>query len=86
MKNELKDNESICSDCGTLINDDTETKWSEEADPYCKDCFEKLKLKEVLRMCLDWYEEAPIDEIEAVEIAISKNFPSIEIREILENE
>jgi len=36
-------------------------------------------------MCLDWYEEAPIDEIEAVEIAISKNFPSIEIQEVLEN-
>ena len=36
---EIKDNESICSRCSKKVNDDTETKWSEEADPYCSNCF-----------------------------------------------
>jgi len=39
---ELKDNESICSECDKKINDDLgETKFDEYADPYCKDCFKK---------------------------------------------
>ena len=35
---ELPDNISICTICGCKTNDDTETKWSLEAEPYCKEC------------------------------------------------
>ena len=35
----LSDNISICSNCDTKTDDDTETKWSEDADPYCQECY-----------------------------------------------
>lgn len=41
------------------------------------------ELKEVLRNCLDWYDEAPIEEIEKVEDALQKKFPAKEIYEVL---
>lgn len=42
MTHKIRDNESICTGCDRLINDDFETKWSEGADPYCKKCYNKL--------------------------------------------
>ena len=36
----LKDNESICTGCDKKINDDVETKWNLDAEPYCRECFE----------------------------------------------
>jgi len=38
---ELEDNISICTECGERTNDDTETKWSRDAEPYCKDCLKE---------------------------------------------
>jgi len=38
----LKEYESICVDCDKKINDDTETKWSQDAEPYCKNCYNKM--------------------------------------------
>lgn len=38
---ELKDNESICTECGNVTKDDKETKWDEDAQPYCGKCFKK---------------------------------------------
>lgn len=43
---ELADNISICSECGKQVNDDTETKFDEQADPYCDNCYIKVELKE----------------------------------------
>lgn len=35
----IKDNESICSECGKKTNDDLgETSFDEWADPYCNEC------------------------------------------------
>ena len=45
----MRDNESICSECDKKINDDVETKWDLDADPYCRECFTdemKNKVKE----------------------------------------
>ena len=38
---DIKDNESICSECDKKINDDVETKWDLNAEPYCKKCYNK---------------------------------------------
>lgn len=35
---ELTDNISICTGCGKKTNDDTETLFNYDADPYCKKC------------------------------------------------
>ncbi len=82
INEELKVNESICTNCDKKTNDDTETKWG-ETSPYCEKCFKEKELIEVLNMCLSWYEEAPIKEIEAVEKAINQNFPYKEIKEVI---
>ena len=36
---DIRDNESICSECDKKINDDVETKWDLDADPYCRECY-----------------------------------------------
>jgi len=41
MPSELPDNTSVCSECDKHTNDARETRWSEEADPYCKECFKE---------------------------------------------
>ena len=38
---DIKDNESICSECDKKINDDVETKWDLNAEPYCKKCYKE---------------------------------------------
>ena len=35
----IKESESICSECDKKINDDVETKWDLDADPYCRECY-----------------------------------------------
>ena len=45
MINGITDNESICVICDTKINDDTETKWSVDADPYCNKCYKQEENK-----------------------------------------
>lgn len=42
MEIEFADHFSVCTECDKHTNDARlETKWSEDADPYCKECFEK---------------------------------------------
>lgn len=36
---DLTDNISICTECGERVNDDTNTKWDKDAQPYCGKCF-----------------------------------------------
>jgi len=72
----LKENESICSGCDKKINDDTETKWSKDADPYCKECFEKLNEEEE--------EEKDIEEEHEEEI--KGNEEEEEEKEVIEKE
>ena len=44
---DIRDNESICSECDKKINDDVETKWDLDADPYCRGCFtDEMEIKE----------------------------------------
>jgi hypothetical protein len=43
MEVELADHFSICTECDKHLNDARgETKWSVEADPYCKQCFKEF--------------------------------------------
>lgn len=39
MNEELNDDVSVCSECDKHTNDNTETKWDKDADPYCVECF-----------------------------------------------
>lgn len=42
----IRDNESVCSECGRTCNDSTETKWDKHAEPYCKNCYGRRLLIE----------------------------------------
>jgi len=42
----MKDNKSICSNCDKKTNDDINTKWDLNADPYCYKCFLYLNKKD----------------------------------------
>lgn len=35
----IKDNESICSECSEKTDDDTNTIFDNDGNPYCKDCY-----------------------------------------------
>ena len=48
MTDELSDTISICTECGKQVNDDTETKWNNDAEPYCRKCFRQYKINEAL--------------------------------------
>ena len=39
---EIEDNNSVCSNCDIKTNDDTETIFDEDGDPYCLKCFSLL--------------------------------------------
>ena len=39
---ELDDDISVCSECDKHTDDNIETKWGKEAEPYCNECFNKL--------------------------------------------
>lgn len=46
MVHKLRENESICTGCDKRIDDDTETKWSKDAEPYCRACYKKLPVSQ----------------------------------------
>lgn len=44
----IKDNESICSECGELSNDDISTIFDIHGDPYCNECYLKIYGKDAI--------------------------------------
>jgi len=43
----LKEYESICTTCGKKINDNVQTEWNKEAEPFCKKCFKTRENEKV---------------------------------------
>lgn len=41
MNEELNDDVSVCSECDKHTNDNTETKWDKDANPYCVECYKE---------------------------------------------
>jgi hypothetical protein len=46
MVHKIRDNESICTGCDKRINDDVETKWNRDAEPFCRKCWKKVPMSE----------------------------------------
>jgi len=38
---ELNDDISVCIECDKHTNDNTETKWDKDANPYCVECYKE---------------------------------------------